>query len=66
MLQQLAAAAGLGTSDLLRQLIRDAYKKQLAKMQTRSGFGFALGGLSRQASKKPPAKKPRRSTASRS
>ncbi len=57
MLQQLARASGLGTSDVLRQLIRDAYKKQLSKLQTRSGFGFALGGLSAPAAKKRPAKK---------
>lgn len=57
MLQQLARATSLGASDVLRQLIRDAYSKQLAKLQTRSGFGFALGGLTA------PAKAPGKRTA---
>jgi hypothetical protein len=57
MLQQLATSSGVSVSDVLRRMIRETYQLRLATMQTRSGFGFALGGLGLAEPQPPPAPK---------
>ena len=59
MLRQLAKAYGGSQTDVMRELVRDAYQNKLPELTLRAGFGFTFvapqPGARRAVAIKPPS-----------